>query len=120
MNHPEHNEQTALFRWSAIMETAYPELRWMYAIPNSARRSPRQGAWMKDEGLKAGVWDIHLPAPRDGVHGLFIEMKIGRNKLTPEQTEFKNALEKYYQFAVCYSWIDAKIAILHYLEGEKF
>lgn len=118
--HQEHDEQAALFRWAAMQERAYPELRWMYAIPNSARRSPRQGTWMKAEGMKAGVWDICLPVRRGELCGLYIEMKIGHNKLTTEQEQFKIAMEKDHQMAVCYNWIEAKIAILDYLDETKF
>jgi hypothetical protein len=120
MNHPEHNEQAALFRWADMQSVAYPELRWMFAVPNSARRSPRQGAWMKAEGLRSGVWDIFLPAPRPPWSGLFIEMKHGTNKLSEPQKQFRAALDNQYRFAVCYNWIDAKIVILDYLEDNKF
>ena len=123
MNHPEHNEQVALFKWASLQTVAYPELQWLFAVPNSARRSPRQGAWMKAEGLKSGVWDIFLPAVRRNndnpisrsTAGLFIEMKVGKNKLTPEQIAFRNDLEGDYKFVVCYNWIEAKIAIMDYL-----
>lgn len=120
MKHAEHDEQVALFRWADMLSVAYPELRWMFAIPNSARRSPRQGAWMKAEGLRSGVWDIFLPAPKEQWSGLFLEMKAGKNKLTDNQKAFRSALEKKYRFAVCYNWIEAKIAILDYLEGNAF
>ena len=103
-----------------MQERSYPELRWMFAVPNSARRSPRQGAWMKSEGLKSGIWDVFLPAPRGCWHGLFVEMKAGKNVLSPEQKAFRAALEKHYRFAVCYNWIEAKTAILDYLEGTLF
>jgi hypothetical protein len=120
MNHPEHNEQTALFQWAAMQSRAYPELEFMHSIPNAIRCSPRLGKWLKDEGKKSGVWDIFLPAPRGAYSGMYIEMKIGNNKLTPEQERFQKYLDNWYRFAVCYSWIDAKIAIIHYLEDTKF
>ena len=122
MNHPEHNEQYALFKWAYMQSVAYPELNWMHAIPNSVslRLSPRTGKWAKNEGKKKGVWDIFLPAPRGPYSGMYIEMKSGKNKLTPEQEKFRNDLEKWYRFTLCYNWIDAKIAILDYLEGHRF
>ena len=112
----EHYEQSALFTWAASQSIIHPELEWMYAIPNSARRSPRQGAWMKAEGLRSGVWDIHLPVPRAPYHGMYIEMKTKGNVLTPAQGAFRAALEKHYLFYVCTgSWAQAQEAILRYL-----
>ena len=127
-NHYEHDEQSALFSWAKLHEAIYPELKWMFAVPNSARRSPRQGAWMKAEGLKSGVWDIFLPLPIFNDHkirrgargGLFIEMKSGKNKLTPQQVQFRDNLEKYYDFVVCYTWVEARAAIIRYIDEERF
>jgi len=116
----EHNQQVALFCWATLQLSVYPELRWMHAVPNSAQRTPRQGAWMKAEGLKSGVWDIHLPIPRNWKSGLWIEMKCGKNKLTPAQEQFRLDLAVFFDFAVCYSWTDAKDAIVRYLDEAKF
>ena len=119
-SHPEHDEQAALFLWASLQETVWPELRTMFAIPNSARRSPRQGAWMKAEGMRAGVWDIFLPAVRTGYAGLFVEMKSGKNKLTAEQEKFMYLLLDKYAFRICYSWKEAACAITDYLEEKLF
>jgi hypothetical protein len=120
MNHAEHDQQTALFQWAEICEYR-EQLEWMYAVPNAARRSPRQGAWMKKEGMKKGVCDIHLDWPVQNYHGLKIEMKTGKNKLTPEQVKYKERVQKLgYYYAVCYSWIEARDTIVLYLAGERF
>ena len=98
----EHHDQVALFRWAAWNLARYPELEWMYAVPNAAKRSPRQGAYMKAEGLKAGVPDICLPVARGGYNGLYIEMKIKGNKPTEKQLEWHVALrEQGYRVEVC-------------------
>lgn len=36
----EHAHQVALFMWVATQIPTYPELRWMYAIPNGGKRDP--------------------------------------------------------------------------------
>ena len=112
MNHTEHNHQVAFFRWAA-MQHRYP-LETMHAIPNAARRSPRSGKWLKDEGLKAGVWDINLPIPQGKYSGLWIEMKAGKNKLTEEQEKFAFQLKSHCMFRVCYSWVEAQQAVIEY------
>ncbi len=80
----EHYEQSELFR----LTRSRPELRWMFAIPNGGLRSKATAANLRRSGVKAGVWDIYLPRPSKGYHGLFIEMKWGKNKLTELQQEF--------------------------------
>jgi hypothetical protein len=67
----EHQEQIALFQWAAY----HPELRWMHAIPNGGKRTIGVARKMKAEGVKSGVPDIFLPIPKNGYHGLYIEMK---------------------------------------------
>jgi hypothetical protein len=62
-----------------------PELRWYYAIPNAAQRTRGAAVWMLAEGLTKGVWDTCLPVPRSGFGSLWIEHKVGAQKLTPEQ-----------------------------------
>jgi hypothetical protein len=117
-HHEEHDQQAAFFKWAA-MQKQYP-LKWMFAIPNSARRSPQQGAWMKAEGMKKGVWDVFLPAPAGGYNGLWIEFKSGKNTLTPEQEAFKGDLINYnYQWCVCYSWTSAKLAVEVYFATRE-
>jgi hypothetical protein len=81
---------------------------------------------MKREGQRAGVWDIFVAVPKmqDGqvkYLGMWIEMKAGKNKLTPEQKNFKESLLTDgvgYHWAVCYTWHDAAKQICDYLDLE--
>lgn len=119
MRSQEHHEQVALFRLAALHERRYPELTLLYAVPNAARRSPRQGAWMKAEGLKAGVPDIHLPVAAGGYIGLWIELKAGRNKPTEAQERWHNALKAMgHKVCVCYSAQAAWDEITRYLDAK--
>lgn len=114
----EHDEQVALFQWAALNEDRYPELALLYANPLGGKRPPRTAARMKAEGARAGVPDITLPVARHGYHGLYIEMKYGRNTTTPEQDWWLNQLrQQRYDTAICYCFEDARDAILGYLEG---
>ena len=71
----EAQEQKALFTWAELSLGKYPDLKWMYHIPNEGKRSKSNGAELVRQGLKKGVPDICLPVPRGKYHGLYIEMK---------------------------------------------
>jgi hypothetical protein len=88
----------------------------MFAIPNGGLRSKATAAKMAAEGQKAGIWDIFVPIPSGGYHGLFIEMKFNRNKLTDLQKEFgKFATQQGYCCKVAYSAEEAIEIIDEYL-----
>jgi hypothetical protein len=108
----EHDEQATLFAIASYR----PELRWMFAIPNGGYRTKATAGKMAAEGVKAGVWDIYLPRPSNGYHGLFIEMKYGKNKLTELQQEFfEYATQQGYLCKVAYSADEAIEIIDDYL-----
>ncbi len=104
-----------------------PELKWLFAIPNGGARNAITAGRMKAEGVKKGVADIFLPvlkvrteliSPNDFQYhsGLWIEMKVGKNKLSPEQDGFCDfVLRQGYRFALAYSWIYAAKFIETYL-----
>lgn len=113
----EHSEQAALFRWANACKAQFPELGMLFAIPNGSKRDKITGARLKAEGVKAGVPDIFLPVSNYNSLGLFIEMKIGKNKPTPEQKEWAERLSYYgYQVVTCYGWWEAKTTIESYLD----
>jgi hypothetical protein len=115
INYAEHKIQASFFTWCALQSKIYPQLKWAYAICNSAKLTQRQGAWMKAEGKKPGVWDVFIPHPSNGYNGMYIEFKAGKNDLTPEQTAFRNDLQEYYYFRVCRSLYEAVDAVGKYL-----
>lgn len=129
----EHGEQSALFCWSAQNVHLYPQLKWLYAVPNGFFSDSGQKAKMKAEGLRDGVPDVVLPcvlyddnaeyANTIKYAGLYIEMKREKYRnvkdggCSAEQLEwldyFNNAG---YKAIVCYSWEEARDAILEYLK----
>jgi hypothetical protein len=116
MKHNEDAEQISLMTWVKAMANIYPMLKFVYHTPNGGYRDVRVAAKLKAMGTKAGVWDIFVPLPT----GLFIEMKIGKNKLTTHQHEFMTGLIDYgYKFAVCYSWHEAALVIAEHIGMEK-
>lgn len=117
----EHGQQTALFAWAALPETKAmcPGIENMFAIPNGGERNLKVASNLKAEGVQAGVADVFLPVALFGWHGLWIEMKWGTNKPTPEQNDFLSRMEDLeYRTAVCYSFERAKAAIIDYYYGQ--
>lgn len=77
-------------------------------IPNEGKRSLSYAARMKRMGLRSGFPDLLVPLARGGYHGLFIEMKYGKNKTTKEQQEWLERLSaEGYACAVCYNAAEA-------------
>lgn len=112
----EHEEQAALIAWARLIERRIPEVGLLYAIPNGGWRHPRTAALLKAEGARAGVWDLHLPVPRNGATGLWIEMKRPGGRLTPEQAAWGAAMRAYgARTVVCRSWTQAACVILEHL-----
>ena len=115
----EDHEQIALFQWRDLFSVHHPELRLMYHIPNGGSRDKREAAKLKRMGVKAGVSDIYLPVARGGKNGLYIELKAGRNRVTPEQQQFiEDVRQQGYAAEVCYGWEAAARVILQYLRGH--
>ena len=119
----EHKEQCAFFDWCRLNENKYPQLKWIFAIPNQGRRNPTIGARFKREGMKAGVSDVFVPVPfmydyGDSMSGgLFIEFKYGKNKLTDAQKDFQEEMQaREYDVAVVYSSEEAIELVKNYLQ----
>ena len=115
----EEDEQIALFQWAADESAAIPELKLMYHIPNGGKRNKAIAAKFKRMGVKAGVPDIFLAAPKGGYHGLYIELKRTKGGSTSDnQDDWIDALrEQGYRVDVCKGWEKAKETILEYIRG---
>lgn len=140
----EREEQVSFFNRVAMLLLEYPWLGAMYAIPNGGVRPAKtvyrngravrvcaSGKKMKKEGVKAGVPDIHLPAPRGQYHGLYIEAKrmpyrsldgrIHRFYPSKEQKEFMAILKALGHKVVLCHGVDAMFqTLLEYIELPPF
>lgn len=124
----EHQEQVALFNFLDTMETKYPILFGIHAIPNGGLRDKITAANLKAEGAKAGVLDVFVPVSMMQYsddfrsylfHGLYIEMKYGKNTMTDDQRTFADfVIKQGYLVKVCYTWIEAAKEIFDYLDFE--
>ena len=47
----ESAEQQRLFQWARMAQGRYPELRWLYHVPNEGKRTRTTGARLAAEGL---------------------------------------------------------------------
>ena len=110
-------EQAALISWAEAYERIYPELALLYHIPNGGKRDRIVAAKLKAQGVKPGVPDLCLPVPRGKYHGLYIEMKDGKNKTTESQNKWLAALSAQgYAVKVCYGCTAARESIEKYLK----
>ena len=67
----------------------FPELADdFHHFANERRCSIQQGRLLKRMGVKKGVADFFLAVACNGNHGLWIELKTGKGKLSPEQIKF--------------------------------
>jgi hypothetical protein len=113
----EATEQEALITWCGWQQPKHPELKLIYHVPNGGSRNALEAANLKRQGVKAGVPDLCLPVPKNGFHGLYIEMKYGRNKTTEQQKEWLEELAAQGYFtAVCYGAEEAERLIASYLQ----
>ena len=117
MNLKESQEQAAFFQWAAY----HNELRWAHAIPNGGSRNKTEAANLKRQGVKAGVSDIFIPVPKQGKHGLYIEMKRKQGgRISPSQAEFlRDMHERGYATAVCRGCDEAIMVVKEYMRWKN-
>ena len=94
----EYDLQLAAFAEFDRLALAYPEYNLIYAVPNGQYRPGQR----MEAGLKSGVPDISWDWPSAGYHGMRIELKIGRNKLSADQESMIARLREagYYVVAI--------------------
>ena len=110
----EAQEQCAVIEWAD-----YNRLP-LFAIPNGGKRDPKEAAHLKRQGVRSGVPDLFLPIPRGQYHGLFIEMKYGKNKVTVNQEKWLHLLKRQgYSAYICYGADNAIKCIQQYLNMGK-
>lgn len=113
----EDTEQINVVQWANWNMNRYPELRWLFHVPNGGSRNRAEAVKFKQMGVKAGVSDLCLPYPKGIYCGLFIEMKYGNNRQQDTQKEFLEDMAAAGHFvATCYSAEEAIKVIEEYLK----
>lgn len=123
----ESTSQQAVVKWFRVArhELKVDDPRVLFSIPNGGSRAKRtvggrtfstEAQRMKDEGLVAGVPDLFLALPRNGYHGMFVEMKEKGNRPSDEQRQMNLLFElQGYMCHVAYGSSDAIDAITKYV-----
>lgn len=113
----EDTEQINVVSWANWNMNRYPELRWLFHVPNGGSRNRAEAVKFKQMGVRAGVSDLCLPYPKGIYCGLFIEMKYGNNRQQDTQKEFLADMAAAGHFvATCYSAEEATKVLEEYLE----
>jgi hypothetical protein len=114
----EELHQQFLFDWIRSLESQYPDLKYIYHVPNGGKRSITVARKLKRAGVRPGIFDISCDTARKTWRGFRYELKFGRNKLTDEQRDVW--LPYYeaegYQTGVFYTWVEAALAIIDYFD----
>lgn len=104
--------------WRTVGQRLAPNVV-LASIPNGGARSAVTGARLKREGVVAGMPDMVLLCARCGRHGLFIEMKTARGRVSQSQRDLFPLLEAQgYGVAVCHGWREAAETVEAYLAGR--
>lgn len=113
MNQDEHKLQVAICKYLDLCGYEF------FAIPNGGLRNIKVAAKLKQEGVKAGVADLFVALSNGKYHGLFIEVKVGKNRQQPNQKIFEQkVVENGYQYKVVRS-IDDMISVIREYRIEQ-
>lgn len=112
----EYAEQVIVMDWARSNQNTFPDLKYLFHIPNGGFRDVVTGSRMKRAGVKKGVPDLFLPVSNHLWHGLWIEMKDGKGVQSDEQIDWESFLYRQgYKAIVCYSGNEAIRALQEYL-----
>ena len=110
----EHEHQVAVIKWFDLQYSAHAGR--LFAIPNGGQRHVVVASKLKAEGVRRGVPDLFLPVPLKDWCGLFVEMKNGKGRPTPEQLDWIDYLNAMgYCAIVCRGFDEAREAITRYM-----
>lgn len=110
----EKHEQIAVINWASYI----PEIKnRLFHIPNGGSRHVAEAISLKKQGVKKGVSDLFLPIPKNGFHGLWIEIKAKKGRVSPEQQAWiDDMLALGYAAIVAYGADAAITGIKSYME----
>lgn len=113
----EDQEQILIVEWARLVPVGkYKLADFLHHSPNGGLRNAREGAKFKRMGVLSGFPDLFLFVPRNGLCGLFIELKAKKGIVSQNQKIVLGRLEDQgYKTVVCYGFEHAKRTIEEYL-----
>lgn len=111
-------EQINLINW---LKYNMPEIeKCTFHIPLQRKCTIQQGRLLKRMGVKSGVSDLFIAIPSNGYHGLWIELKSQKGKLSEAQKEFLDLMSDKGYLAVAVWGADAAKEIINtYLTPDR-
>ena len=109
----EHEEQKAFVDWLKLKNLRH------FCVANALKvGGVKLMAYLKAEGLTAGVPDMVIPYRTSEYGGLYVEMKKKGGRVKPNQAEWHRFLESQNYFVqVCYSADEAIACTIRYMNG---
>ena len=103
--------------WSLVHKSFGVPEQLLFAIPNGGYRNIVTAMKLKSEGVRSGIPDLMLAVPRNGKHGLFVEMKKskGGRVSDSQHSVIADLLDAGYAVTVCHGFEEARLRITHYL-----
>lgn len=122
MPNPKHKSenrvQTEFMNWCRWMAKFHdPRFAIAFHIPNGGLRSKREAHTFKLMGVLPGVPDVFIPIGTTDKHGLYIEFKDEKGRLSDAQKELHPKLIRAgYAVEVCRSAEEGIKAVEYYLD----
>lgn len=115
---PEQIDHINLVNW---FHHNFPDLAEdFHHFANERKCSVMEGRTLKRMGVKKGVADFFLALPHSGKFGLWIELKVGKGKLSKEQISFLERKRlRGYEAVAAWGFEAAKSFILDYLKRRN-
>ena len=117
MRHVESHTQKNCVTWFRLQ---YPKIgKLLFAIPNGGFRNTREAGIMKGEGVTAGISDLILLYPSNGLASLCIEFKSESGRQSPAQKEWQELIERNgSRYIICHTFDEFRVQVDSYL-GRK-
>ncbi len=114
MKHNESKLQQSCVRYFRYAYPQYAHL--LFAVPNGGYRNAKEAGILKQEGVVAGVSDLILLVPKNGIGSLCIEMKEGKGVQREAQKMWQAEAEKVgNKYVIIRSFDEFREAVTSYL-----
>lgn len=84
----EDDELIKFFEWISWMSISIPELKAVFHVANERKSTIQAGVRLKKKGVRSGIPDVFCLVPSKDYHGLLMEFKSEKGKLSKNQEEY--------------------------------